>query len=618
MANLLRKLFLIGILVFFVAMVSTPSVYASTWTNNLNNGLIHYFTFDENTSTVVNDSLGLMNLNGSNCEGDEWIGGILGSAVDLDADDVYFSDNIHSTLPDIDDTKTINFWFIDDDSDGYLLSMWNENADDKELSIHVNNFQDGSFSPVFGVINNDDWVYSNDLSTIVTDETDWNMGTIIQNNSKDFYFYVNGNFSSNKSLGDIGDFDIVHFMIGYRLNLYNHYEGYIDELGIWNRSLSPAEISQLYNNGMGITYSSSTNNIPIISLNNPPNASTNQEISVELNISVNDSDGEAMNVTFYNETWSQIYQKLNVASGSVVNYTWSELNYSTTYTWNVNVSDGQNTTSKQYLFTTKPSLSLTLNSPANTSTVNALETTLNFTIYDLRNRTINYTIYNGTFSILKEDTSQLNGTTIIYDWTGLSYNTKYIWYVNLTTNQEVILYEYTFTTYPDTFAPSITSQYPETATTDLSLDMRVVTNEISTCRWSSTPNTAFGSMTNNFSTTNNLTHTYSLSGLSLGMYTYYVRCQDALGNNMTSDYNLTFEVINQKSSGTSGGVTPLFILNEEENTTTIDEVEVIQQEKKNNAFIIIASAVIIGGGVIAIIIISSIKRKPKFKYGFKF
>lgn len=36
--------------------------------------------------------------------------------------------------------------------------------------------------------------------------------------------------------------------IGYHLN------GYLDEVGIWNRALSPEEVSTLYNNGNGLTY----------------------------------------------------------------------------------------------------------------------------------------------------------------------------------------------------------------------------------------------------------------------------------------------------------------------------------------------------------------------------
>ena len=36
----------------------------------------------------------------------------------------------------------------------------------------------------------------------------------------------------------------------------NAFNGYIDEIGIWNRTLNDTEISWLYNSGDGLSYSS--------------------------------------------------------------------------------------------------------------------------------------------------------------------------------------------------------------------------------------------------------------------------------------------------------------------------------------------------------------------------
>jgi hypothetical protein len=32
------------------------------------------------------------------------------------------------------------------------------------------------------------------------------------------------------------------------------WDGYIDEVGIWNKTLSPNEVTLLYNNNIGLTY----------------------------------------------------------------------------------------------------------------------------------------------------------------------------------------------------------------------------------------------------------------------------------------------------------------------------------------------------------------------------
>jgi hypothetical protein len=42
--------------------------------------------------------------------------------------------------------------------------------------------------------------------------------------------------------------------VGYRLEASLTYDGLIDEIGIWDRVLTPAERTQLYNGGAGITY----------------------------------------------------------------------------------------------------------------------------------------------------------------------------------------------------------------------------------------------------------------------------------------------------------------------------------------------------------------------------
>jgi len=49
------------------------------------------------------------------------------------------------------------------------------------------------------------------------------------------------------------------------------FNGLMDEYGIWDKPLSSAQITQLYNSGSGITYKSSFDNSPTLTLNAPPN-----------------------------------------------------------------------------------------------------------------------------------------------------------------------------------------------------------------------------------------------------------------------------------------------------------------------------------------------------------
>lgn len=72
----------------------------------------------------------------------------------------------------------------------------------------------------------------------------------------------------------------------------------------------------------------------------------------------------------------------------------------------------------------------------------------------------------------------------------------------------------------------------------------IVTNEFSTCRYSTSAGIAYGSMVNTLdASANSLFHSKTISGLSNGnTYTYYVRCQDVFLNANTTDSTISFSV----------------------------------------------------------------------------
>ena len=109
------------------------------------------------------------------------------------------------------------------------------------------------------------------------------------------------------------------------------FRGYIDEVGIWNRTLNSTEISDLYNNGNGITYSPAPPDItpPNVIIDSPLNQ-TYSTRSIDFNLTVLDEstistclyslDGGA-NITMYNNTASHFYHtNLSVTKGSHTAY----------------------------------------------------------------------------------------------------------------------------------------------------------------------------------------------------------------------------------------------------------------------------------------------------------
>lgn len=121
---------------------------------------------------------------------------------------------------------------------------------------------------------------------------------------------------------------------------------------------------------------------------------------------------------------------------------------------------------------------------------------------------------------------------------------------NLSANKNIVI---------DTTAPSVSSPLPSGAqaqgTTGVTL--QVTTDENSTCKYGTTPDTAYASISNTFSTTGGTTHTQSITGLSANTsYTYYVRCTDSLSPT-TSDTTISFSIpanptTEESTEGSSG------------------------------------------------------------------
>jgi len=97
------------------------------------------------------------------------------------------------------------------------------------------------------------------------------------------------------------------------------------------------------------------------------------------------------------------------------------------------------------------------------------------------------------------------------------------------------------------------------------------TTENATCKYGTTSGTAYASIANTFSGSGTKSHTATVTGLVGGLYNYYVRCQDTTGNTNTTDYNISFTIVDtappvQSSIASSSSYTTATI------TWTTDEV----------------------------------------------
>jgi hypothetical protein len=76
----------------------------------------------------------------------------------------------------------------------------------------------------------------------------------------------------------------------------------------------------------------------------------------------------------------------------------------------------------------------------------------------------------------------------------------------------------------------------------VSANLALSTRERATCKYSTTPLTPYASMINTFTTTGSITHSSKIAVTDGITYTYYVKCQDLLGNTNLDDFIITFSV----------------------------------------------------------------------------
>jgi len=109
-------------------------------------------------------------------------------------------------------------------------------------------------------------------------------------------------------------------------------------------------------------------------LNSPSNGAVNQPLTVKLNITVKDENGDSLDVTFYDDENKTICSKKDQENGIVI-CEWKNLLASTTYGWYVNVTDGTySVKSYTWEFLTSESGTTTTTSSTTTTTTLPAET----------------------------------------------------------------------------------------------------------------------------------------------------------------------------------------------------------------------------------------------------
>lgn len=299
-------------------------------------GLQSYWNLDEISGTTLYDSVGTNNLGLS--------GVIIGSSDSIINRAVVFdtsTDYLHKPSPtNIDASNnefTVSFWAKYDEMPstlGYSSSLIRFQSLDgpggNSPTVYLNSVYSGSNNYITAyTYNQDGSAYSAyttyGSSSILTTNQWFHIVYTYTNDSSRGIFYLNG---QNAKYGDNNREFINPTLVQPNRyitvgNSYNGarygFRGTIDEIGYWNRALTPAEVLLLYNNGNGLAYPFTGETGPT----SPPTVTTSPITDVSIHTATgggNVTHDGSIALTYRGICWStSTNPTISVADGSTSN-----------------------------------------------------------------------------------------------------------------------------------------------------------------------------------------------------------------------------------------------------------------------------------------------------------
>lgn len=220
-------------------LVSVPSKFPLA-------GLVSYYRLDEAGGSTVVDAMGLHN--GTNDGGTVGALGKIGTSYDYDGDgfssraysDLNFGAGSYSSL-------SIQAWVKTTDTDGGVVTSRN-GFDGNLVGLQVGS---ANGTPTFYLAR-----LESITGTVPINDGNWHhLVGVFDGTTGMKYLYVDGVAQSGTAaLATVTP--LADFYLAWDAHLSNesirYLAGTIDEVGIWNRALSPSEVLALYNGGAGL------------------------------------------------------------------------------------------------------------------------------------------------------------------------------------------------------------------------------------------------------------------------------------------------------------------------------------------------------------------------------
>ena len=235
-------------------------------TSTLWNNLLAYYTADN----TPNDALG--NYNGTLVNGTTYGTGKINQGFSFDGvnDYVDMGDVMDLGL----NSRTFNVWIYNTSNLSQNKTILGKTVAGPTIgryfmALNANN-------KLLTLIHNGPTIYQNDQILLYGNTTipinTWTMVTYVIDRNSGLNMYINGvqeTYTVKDGFGNIRTNDLtpntsINYDMGYpfRIGSYTNldlsgsifFKGLIDEVGIWNRVLTPTEITELYNSGVGKQY----------------------------------------------------------------------------------------------------------------------------------------------------------------------------------------------------------------------------------------------------------------------------------------------------------------------------------------------------------------------------
>ncbi len=216
--------------------------------DTLENGLVGWWKFDEANGTVAYDSSGNGN-DGNLTNGPTWVSGKIGGALSFDGVDDYME--VSSRKWNIENVMSVTFWFFKQGNLSSLSAPFSlgRSPYNDEILLHLNDNNlvfyhhklGGNFSQLTAQVTNNDWNHFVGVFNGGFGNSEMNVflnGADIQTT------YI---ISGTPAL--LSDSENRKLRIGKRVSNADEYHGLIDDVRIYDRVLSAAEVQALYNMG---------------------------------------------------------------------------------------------------------------------------------------------------------------------------------------------------------------------------------------------------------------------------------------------------------------------------------------------------------------------------------